>query len=214
MPKVLIVGCLGNMGKRYKAIFSYLGIDTVGVDIGIYVKPVDITHIIICTPTETHIQQIYVYTELFPDASILVEKPLALNCEAAKQVFDIGHEKLYIVNNWAHAHEYKMLRVGQCDVLYNYYQTGPHGLYVDCCQLIYLSKSPECCSLQNVSPVFCANVDGCITKEMIDWSYIKMINAWLGNEKEYLWDMIDAVNMAEMVENYEKHMGKSAERTN
>lgn len=217
--KVLIVGNKGNMGRRYSAVLSYLNIDYVGIDIIDNVIFRDenifndkkITHVLICTPTKYHIPKTLFYSEIYPMASILVEKPIALTaCEAAK-VKQIKHNKLYIVNNWAHVKE-DMLRIGQNSVFYDYYQTGPHGLYIDCCQLLYLSKHIEHCSLKNVSPVFNVNInDKNITKENIDYSYIRMVYYWLKNDSSKLWDMTDALSMMEVVELYAKHMGTGTE---
>lgn len=215
MCKVLIVGCDGNMGRRYAAIFRMLGVKFIGIDVWPKIVPTDITHCLICTPTDTHIETIEFYGDIYPDASFLIEKPLAMEFHGAMDnLVGIYRDSAYIVNNWAHVFGDQMLFPDKCDVQYNYFQTGPHGLFLDCCQLIYLAEDMEHCDLQCYAPVFNAVIDGkVVTREDIDASYIRMIRYWLEGNEVMLWDLLDAMDMQEKVEFYERHMGTSTEST-
>jgi hypothetical protein len=184
MKRVLIIGSEGRIAKRYKAIFRWLGIhDTIGYD------PVnellkgdtfpDQDHydrVMICSPTATHIDYIKLFSKT--DIPILCEKPLATNMEDVSKIYDIVKENDM---NFQMVNQYEYLlghgRSGG-DTEYDYYNSGPDGLYWDCLNIIGLATGKV--RIGNTSPIWTCVINGNpISYADIEYAYVSMISNWL-----------------------------------
>ena len=200
MTKVLIVGHLGNMGRRYAAICDHLKIDWQGYDIMGGSDDYPYTHVIIATPTEAHLGCLLKYGQEAQGRPILIEKPVrksAANTE--KAIRDI--DNLFMVNNYAHIHEvrqdpYRSWRTQ--DTTYSFYNTGADGVYWDCIQLIHLAKRSIDINLQ--SPIWSCTINGIpINRAQVDRGYVDMIADFVGPQNN-LWGYDDIVAAHEKVE--------------
>lgn len=181
--KVLVVGYLGNMGRRYVSVLNYLNVKWVGLDI--YENPTleklyePISHIIIATPTDTHIGMIRHCRWHYPNLPILCEKPVSKNLD---ELIDLPMW-LYMVNNYCYM---PIDLTFKGPTSYNYYKSGDDGLYWDCIQLIGLANGNDI-TLSNTSPVWeCQILGQRISAEWIDRSYISMVQDFLG-KRDKVW---------------------------
>ena len=202
--KVLVVGSLGSMGKRYCAILKYLDIDYVGIDLEEDTKEA-FTHAIICTPTDTHIKWVWHCVEVYQIKNILCEKPISKNPEEIKKLAklkDCG-ANIRMVCNW------KYCLPKDVDIAYSNYNTGKDGTDWDCIQLIYLAKI---LTIDNTLPYFECRYkkDGLwnniLSLSDIEQSYLTMIQNWLelDGKKNDLWGMQNALEATESVIKWEK----------
>ncbi len=202
--KCLVVGGLGNMGRRYCAILKYLGVeydifDTANPMMATAPNDNPVTHCIIATPIKEHVADILqgvVYIE-----NILCEKPITKNIKDFKRLEKFkDHCDLRMVCNFAFAHPSQQYQPG-CNLIdYNYYNTGKDG-YWDYIQLIYLASQ---LTIKTTSPWFNVTIGmRPITLDMIAESYIRMIRTWL-DKPEKLWGLEQAKAATEKVIAWEK----------
>jgi hypothetical protein len=181
--KVLVVGALGNMGKRYCSILSYLNIPFVEVDIGTKRFDPSCTHIILATPTSTHLDLIDQYSLM--DSPILCEKPIITDInefERLESILELN-ENVFMVNQYAYDNFSGAETVGK--TVYNYYKHGSDGKYWDCIQAIYLANGEV--EISESSPVWRCIINGTgLSLSNMDYNYIKMIQDFLGKQ-ENLW---------------------------
>jgi hypothetical protein len=217
--KVLIVGHLGNMGRRYAAICDYLGVEWVGKDRDdMYPgRTWDFSHIIVATPTDTHIDELGDLATTFhggDGVSILCEKPIVHTDTIDHDDYDLyrclhhvdglGH-KLFMVNNYAHIHQVRQdaLRGWRTqDTHYSFYNTGGDGVYWDCIQLIHLAKREI--RIDNTAPVWDCKINGVvINRAQVDRAYIDMIKDFIGPQNN-LWGYDDIIDAHKKVEAFAK----------
>jgi hypothetical protein len=201
---VCVIGCEGNMGRRYMAILRTLGVEHEGYDLGKNMKigPTQFTHFIIATPTDTHAEILeWLMTERPGRHRILVEKPV---CKDPKQVekladmADKGGHYVYMVNQYAFRWHSGRGSGGGATLPksslteYDYYQSGKDGLAWDCIQLLHMAEGEI--RLANNSPVRKCTINGRIYDSAItDLLYVRMIRNFLANRKRYLWPIGELV---------------------
>lgn len=177
--RVMVIGHLGNMGQRYVSILKHARIPWCGLDVSEH-TPVDEapTHVIIATPTTTHIGLIKSTAKLYPNVPILCEKPISTDLEDLQEL----PSNLYMVNNYQYMpidHTAKSL------TLYDYYKSGDDGLEWDCIQLIGLANSKI--ELAKNSPIWTVILNGqVLDAKWVDHSYIGMIRDFTG-DMQYCW---------------------------
>lgn len=201
---VLVIGCKGNMGRRYIAILKYLGVKHRGVDEGEYILSNDATHVIIAAPTNIH-------HELLSNICSLRDHPIKILCEKPffvpdpedeedgwdslsrmtgllKKLHEKGH-KTYMVNNYAY---YPFSRTEGGPTQYSYYNSGKDGIVWDCIQLIHLARHEI--YLSNNSPRWQTVINGeSINKDRIDAGYIDMVADFVLGMHGKLWGFPDIV---------------------
>lgn len=208
--KVLILGHLGRMGKRYGAILTRMGAKWDGRDLPEYLDalhdilgdPLDhldrYTHIIIATPTHTHKELIVKCLEE-STALILCEKPLCANSKDTEEISEMpGAHRVSVVCNWAYVLPWELGPEKQ-EVIYGNWHTGNDGVSWDCCQLHYLSKNKDGATVGD-DMLFCAFIDGFpISLTDIDRSYIAMMLDFV-NKGFVRFGINDALAMEQKVE--------------
>lgn len=203
MNKTLIVGYKGGIGKRYQAVFDYLNLSWVGVDIGDeWPDPCTYKQVLICTPTQRHIDDCL--RAVAAGKNFLCEKPLSKNPElinALNKACKQSGVRGAMVNNWWWAIKIRFQRKPPISVIdYNFFNTGNDGTAWDCIQPIYLA---EVCKIKTESPVFHCFVNGQeMTRFFFDASYVDMIRAW--NDGNQLWTLEQAEEATRKVIAYEK----------
>jgi hypothetical protein len=197
--KVCIIGNKGNMGRRYAACLDYLNIDHWGYDgappESFVSKLDDTTHVIIATPTETHVSIFKMIQVLSDKLPILCEKPITKDL---KELESINLDNLYMVNNYqyiANSIEYRNETVS-----YDYYHSGNDGIAWDCIQLFAFGNDIK---LSNKSPKWQCSINGTpLSKDLIDQSYIDMLKDFTGPMK-HVWDKNTIIDLHLKVAKYE-----------
>lgn len=196
---VLIVGALGNMGQRYSSILRYLEIPFWGYDptpgSDFVSRLAETSHVIIASPTNTHLDIINMIKVLKPDMHILCEKPISKDLDAIQTANMVN---VFMVNNYQYTSQAKSGSPGH--VLYDYYNSGGDGLGWDCIQLF---KFGDDITLSNDSPIWDVEINGeKLSKDQIDQSYIDMIKDFLGAQRR-LWDLRVFWKLHKKVHDYE-----------
>jgi hypothetical protein len=178
--RVLVIGAMGNMGRRYRTILTYLGHEWVGVDVGVSMDQVidhafEVDGIIIATPTETH--GAYICALAHVGKPILCEKPITKDLmEMATIARVVKHHGTNLTMVMQYKELLTMPSIGW--TYYNYWNTGKDGLIWDCIQIIGLARSDI--SIQNDSPVWRCRINGrSLNLADMDRAYIKMVAGWL-----------------------------------
>lgn len=168
-----VIGAKGNMGKRYTAVCSYLGIPWLGFDIDDmeevenYADSLD--SFLIATPTNTHLGMIHDLSKF--GKPILCEKPIITTVDGLNQLLSMDvHVRM--VNQYEHLIE--SYSVG--DSYYDYYNSGKDDVF-DFINIIGLSKTPP--ALRNRSPIWKCKINGQeLNIRSMDHAYCDMIAAW------------------------------------
>lgn len=199
MSKILLIGH-GKIGRRYSAILKHLKQDFEIFDPLLEYEP-DIKAFdkwIIASPTETHIQWCLSAIEL--GKTFLCEKPLSkkLNeCEVIMNSCAKTGVKGFVVCNYKYLLTERIFwrYTEKPSLKYDYYITGSDGKEWDCCQLIYIDPRVE---LRTRSPVWKFHIDRLRVKyELLERSYIKMIEDFIEGKYEKLWTVEDGYKMTE-----------------
>lgn len=165
------------MGRRYQAIFRYLGIEPLGYDLGGQPPPPEAyDSVLIATPTARHIEDIVRFAGM--GKPILCEKPIFPDFDTVADLCDWterGGVPLRMVNQYANLSG----GTGGGITSYNYWNHGKDGLAWDCISLIALAKGKV--ELREDSPVWQCSINGTqhYASEM-DFAYIDMIKGWVG----------------------------------
>lgn len=205
---VLLIGGLGSIGSRYRAILESFKIpyEIYDYHTGILsttkgetnLANIKFSRAIICTPTDTHVTYCKMLEPL--KKPYLCEKPLSKDLDEANEVAKFKYG--YMVCN------YKLLfqfMANRGHIVYDYFRTGKDGLLWDCCQLIYLD--PLAC-VNNESPLFRLHVHnsydeydcfGEIPFHLVERSYLFMIRDFVDGEFQNLWTLEDGIAMTEAV---------------
>ena len=173
IKKVLVVGYLGNMGKRYCSILNYLGVPWQGIDRHNLKDKLDrdIGGILIATPTSMHFENIVRYS--IYDLPILCEKPITKSEQELETIGDLC-ANLSVLNQYA----FMIGNESKGTTYVDYYNTGADGLAWDCINLVGLSTGD--CYLRNVSPVWSIILNGKpLNRSDVDVSYVDCIKHWL-----------------------------------
>lgn len=181
--KIAVLGCKGNMGRRYTAILKLLGHMSIGVDIDTPGILSGIDGAIVATPTHTHFSLI---TDLIGlDIPILCEKPISKNYEEILAVCAIDELNLRMIN------QYEMYDIPDNyggKTYYNYFKTGSDGLLWDCINIIGLAKGDV--DIKNDSPIWDCFINGFrLDLGDMDEAYIANIEDWLlkfDSNKKYI----------------------------
>lgn len=179
---VLLVGALGSIGQRYKAILEWLGCDVTPYDIGydanVLAKLYD--GIIIASPTTTHFN----YINLFKNnmTPILVEKPMCATVAEAAEISKDQSVALYVhvVDNWAYILN-DLSGYGKHTLVYKNYYTGKEKLAFNLAQPAYFTRGGML-KLELNEPMFTLHdIDKPATYNTadVDYSYIKMLSVWV-----------------------------------
>lgn len=218
--KVLVIGSMGSMGRRYCAILKFLGVEHVGIDRddsdfewnSLY-DSFDVegcTHAIIATPTEKHYENIIWALSKYVK-NVLCEKPVDKDPGRIQRLDFLEKQNrvdIRMVCNYKYA--FGDIPISERDIEYSNYNTGKDGTGWDCIQLIYLAKK---LTINTELPFFkCQYTDpecNCkkeITLHDVEISYINMIRHWLKlqNRENNLWDLNDALKATEKVIKWKK----------
>lgn len=183
---ILLIGGLGSIGSRYRAILDYLGEkyvvwDTANIETS-RIMPVDFDAAIIATPTETHFNYCKVMEAL--RKPYLCEKPITKN------------RGMPLINGYSVCNYKYLIEPGQ-QIHYNYYKTGSDGLLWDCCQLIYLDPNAV---LLTTSPRWILLADNQdITYRQLENSYVSMIRDFVKGNYKKLWTIEEGLAMTDAV---------------
>lgn len=189
-PKVLIIGSKGNIGRRYVSIMQTYNIDGYEYDIiNIKESVHDLidksTHVLIATPPESHVH--YINLALSKGKYVLCEKPISYNLDDIKYLHNHPNkDKLNMVCNWIFLPQYDIiLQPNSYTIEYNWFYYGKNAW--DLIQPLYLSHT----FTYHSYPLFSVKVDNeMFTQQDFNYSYLKMIKAWLG-KRELLWGIDD-----------------------
>jgi hypothetical protein len=170
------------MGARYKAVLNYLGHEWAGDDLrrgyrGEFTAQ-EADRILICTPTDTHIQSIIKYRVYCKP--ILCEKPITTDIDEIELLADLMPDTAHfeMVDQYAYLCNHGL----EGETYYNYFKHGSDGLYWDCINLIKHARGQI--YLLEESPVWTCRINGGDLKlSDIDMSYVRMISRWLRSPK-------------------------------
>lgn len=203
-----VIGCNGNMGRRYMSILSYLKEPALGSDFLDDIPKA--SHYIIATPTPTHLDVLARLIDKHGtngDISILIEKPVTKRPELL-DVITKTKNQIYMVNQYAYARTYKK---GMMPTKYDYFNSGKDGLGWDCIQLIHLARGSV--ELKNDSPVWDCKINGALqSAASVDRMYINMIKDFLsdGVYLNKLWGAEDIIAAHRKALAYEKSNDRSS----
>lgn len=208
MKKIMLIGSEGSIGRRYKAVLKYLGVDVKcydikpGVDVESCVND-DCDGFIVAAPTSSHVS--WCRNLLIYEKPILCEKPLGVNVLEVEELskYAGANEFISVVDNWVH-----MLQVKgktNLDLKYRNFHTGNEKLSWNLAQPIYLTKDGNLELFLDFPHLIISNV----TKEKsydaadVEHSYIQMIQYWL-TYKTTTWKVSHALEMQLALEAWEK----------
>lgn len=191
---ILLVGHLGNMGKRYSAILKSMRVDFVCCDAkepasASILNMCEIDRVIVATPTATHLrvlEQLEFYQDEKP-IDVLCEKPITKRPEEFDRIRGLKHLRIYCVNQYAYLPEYDRFKGATGRTHYNYYRHGDDGIAWDCFQLFHLATGSV--TLNETSPVWKCRINGIeINSAGMDMAYVQMVTDFLGPKKR-VWDL-------------------------
>jgi len=189
--RVLLIGCKGNMGQRYASILKHLEVPFTGMDIEDRYFPSKYSHIIVATPTYTHLY----FSKLFAaDGRLtLIEKPLVTNKRDFNKLKKRLTDNIFMVNQYQY-----LTQEEDCgDTYWNYCKSGSDGLIWDAIQITHIAKGN--CTIANESPVWTCELNGRqILLSQMDHAYIKMIKDFLG-ERKLCWGKDEIIKAHERV---------------
>ena len=179
----MIIGGLGNMGRRYKCILEQvmkIDVVTYDVDHGSLKDLADCSGVIIASPTHTHLSWIRRLGS--HNKPILCEKPLTTNIghlEAFENENRTLASQITMVNQYA----YLVENHNHGATYYDYFKTGNDGLHWDCLNVIGMAdKRPE--YIDNKSPFWNCMIRGKkLSIEKMDFAYVSMIRDWIKEPK-------------------------------
>jgi hypothetical protein len=196
---VLILGSMGNMGKRYRAILKMLRIEHFTFDKadGQALEPrrsqliAKALKIIVATPTHDHVRTLELIDAVATNKPrVLCEKPITKKLEEFEQLRSFRNLELFCVNQYAHLPEYETFRSSQGRTYYNYFRHGDDGLGWDCFQLFNLANGSI--AINESSPIWKCRINGVqINPTNMDWAYVRMIQDFLGPMNR-VWDLFIA----------------------
>lgn len=188
MKNVMILGGLGNMGRRYACVLRSIGVNPMPIDkkdgslLGIEEAVKKADGIIIATPTECHAADILDLSDL--GIPILVEKPIhdgMFTVEHCVKECQKNRTPLVMINQYKHLVDNRDTGL----TIYNYWNHGRDGLAWDCISVVALAKSEVI--LHESSPIWVCRINGrLLDQAKMDVAYVSMITNWVKNpEADY-----------------------------
>ena len=200
--KVLLIGGLGSIGRRYQAILRAFDVEFEIYDVHNQFTPLrklSFDKALVCTPTESHYS--YCMELIHMGKPFLCEKPLSRDLYECTQIRDEA-QKTGVVGNIVCNYKFLLEKLegyhkqGQYHFTYDYFNTGKEGTFWDCCQLVYLDPK---CTIKISSPVWLLSINtGFVNYQDLELSYVFMIQQWLAGSTD-LWTLEDGVKMTEAV---------------
>ena len=172
-----IIGSLGNMARRYKAICDFYEIPSIGFDLN-NIKDISqykdqIKSILIATPTETHMDLIFSLGEM--GKPILCEKPISKSMAEIERLMSSGLS-VKMVNQYEYLYDPK----SHGPSCYRYWNSGKDGIKWDCINIIGLAEEEP--TIRNDLPFWTCMING---KELelsdMDGAYAEMIQDFYRN---------------------------------
>ncbi|MCB1198524.1 MAG: Gfo/Idh/MocA family oxidoreductase, partial [Deltaproteobacteria bacterium] len=189
---ILLVGSEGSIGKRYQAVIRHLGLALFCKDLDVEdaIEMSKIDRIIIATPTPTHKELILIYAK--EKKPLLCEKPMMLSMDYT-EIENIPN--LYMVCN------YKYVIPTGAKIFYNYFHAGNEDFASNFAQPLYID--PEA-SIAQTSPIFDLQYTfhgehHKVTTEMLQQSYVKMIEDFENVNFDMLWNLKKKKKMTEVL---------------
>jgi len=192
--KILVIGGLGNMGKRYCAI-----LDSLKVKYSIYDKKMFKTSLkkyklydafIIATPTNTHYEIIKELRKY--EKPILCEKPITMSEKEIAQILSWDDLNLRMINQYAYFfinETVDHVQVGRKQDHYNYFKSGEDGLLWDCINVIGTNHFNDLWKKLD-SPIWKCQIRGKkLDLAQMDHAYVWNIKDWLekfDDNKDYI----------------------------
>lgn len=192
---ILVIGGLGNMGRRYVSILRYLNhtpvitdIDTKKEDVVELAKKSD--GIIIATPTIKHMSYLKLLLPL--DKNILCEKPITKNPRDFHEINELlkkgsvlqmvsQYEELLKcpqIKDMDHFNEEGKKIIVKYKTRYNYFKHGSDGLFWDCIQIFKYAAGDI--YLGETSPIWeCKINNELLSLGKMDHAYINHIKKWI-----------------------------------
>lgn len=177
MPSnILVVGGNGGMGKRYRAILNYLGVNHESIDIGdLATKPFD--GVIIATPTSAHNSHIKHYSKF--GAPILCEKPISKSLTDLEKTLTNCNVPLQMVSQYDHLVDDKSEGITS----YDYFKSGADGLTWDVINIVYHARGAVW--IDNKSPIWSCVINGkTLNIREMDQAYVEMIDQWCQSPRD------------------------------
>jgi hypothetical protein len=193
------------MGRRYASVCNSLKIPFIGVDKNDKL-PKDITHVILATPTDSHLIDIIKLRLKYPyHVKVLCEKPISKikHPNDLDVLKDKVHE-YFMVNQYAYYRDNIDETHNDGVTSYNYYNSGKDGNLWDCIQLIQLAKGAI--KIRNNLPIWTCRINGfSLSRELIDHCYVKMIQDFTTDYTMYRrpWGIDTIIDAHEKVLRYE-----------
>jgi len=213
-PPIIVIGYLGNMGKRYTTIldklnYPWIGIENMGAhydrQMGEFISglhAIAYHSVIIATPTYTHMDIIKRYRTL--NLPVLCEKPIS------KSADDID----YLVNNNINItmiNQYKNLSGKGGATYYNFYNSGGDGIEWDCINIVGLAGQ-ERAYISNESLTWDCCINGKkLELNDVNQAYVDMIKDWIespGSDLEYIKEAHKRVREGYFEEGTYRHTSK------
>lgn len=194
---ITILGACGSMGRRYQAVLKYLGHKPICLDKAThYLGDMEnalakSSHIIVATPTETHIHELMRIHNLNPTARILCEKPVTkqINMLELLKDMDVTVQLQYS----------ELIDGGEGYSYFNYYNHGRDGLIWDCFQIIALSNGD--CDLYEDSPIWECAINGKqLSIKDMDGAYISYTDKWIKGMRTFYKDIVLMHNKVKLYE--------------
>lgn len=208
---IALIGGAGSIGRRYQACLNHLKVPFRVLEAGESFEDLKgITKAIIATPTDTHIS----WCERLAKENIpfLCEKPLSTKSSEIKELMKLD-PKAWVVNNWAFLMRAMHFNWGGPfnEIEYDFFNTGKDGLIWDVCQLIELAILYEAKLTVKTNSYFW-NVH--ISRQPVHYSaieasYPQMLEAFLDDRTDLLWNLTHALQMTETCEQIEKEIGRN-----
>lgn len=176
MMKILIVGGMGNMGSRYRAICEYLGYkyDVCDIRDSLIDKAKGCDRFLIASPTsmhETHLKALSAFNK-----PILCEKPIIKDSASVEHLFrkiPSLKENLTMVNQYRFFDTQDTLG----ETSYDYFKSGSDGLAWDCINIIGLAKMDV--KIASKSPIWRCKINGQnLNLKYMDIAYVNMLRVW------------------------------------
>lgn len=204
--KVLLIGGKGSIGRRYQAVLRALHVPYRIHDLGDELSFEGVTHVLIASPTETHVKYCWLADEC--NLPFLCEKPLTKNVTEAEELAR-NTSNGYVVNNWAFLGTNFDLAPIPRRITYDFYNTGRDGLLWDVCQLIYFSKLAKAELFVNTNSHTWDVTwnDDDVAYRAIEQSYLQMVRAFLADRSHALWTLPMGLEMTKLIAELEQQAG-------
>lgn len=205
---ITLIGAKGSMGRRYVSILNWMGRATRCFDKEDSMDSIlgavqDSSHVIIASPTGTHLT--YLNELIKYNAHVLCEKPIYKDADLVEDV----------VNRYKASGKSLTMMMQYTELVscydkgkptkYDYFRTGPDGLYWDCLQIIGLARGPV--EIANKSPIWECMINGDkLSVADMDKAYIRFLSRWLHGDSTQTPD--DIINAHYRVEQFfaESHL--------